>query len=189
MKRLTTLLRYYGHLSLVALMSALLVSVSLLAVTAAHALLVNSEPESGAMLAQSPRKVIAWYSEELETDLSSLRVFDGEGGQVDNGDGSVDLNDPDHASMIVTMPAALTAGAYTVRWTAVSADDGDETDGEFAFKVAGSEAVSGQVSAAQPLPEPTNEPDRPLTWIAAGFMILLLVVVGATIYNRWRKSN
>lgn len=184
MKRLITLLRYYGRLSLLALVLALLTSGLVLAVATAHGSFVKSNPESGAALAQPPERVIAWYSQELETDLSSLRVFDAQGGAVDNGDGGVDLNDPDHASMIVTLPEALPAGTYAVRWTTVSAEDGDTTKGEFAFKVAGSEIVSDQASGAQLLPEYPNEPDRSLGWIVVGFMVLLLAVAGVAIYYR-----
>jgi methionine-rich copper-binding protein CopC len=101
----------------------------------AHALLLKSQPESGATLVQSPLRVIAWFSQELDTGLSTLHVANGDGQQVDNGDGGVDLNDPDHASLVVTLPLGLPDGLYTVQWTATSVEDGDTTSGQFSFVV------------------------------------------------------
>lgn len=108
---------------------------------AAHALLLKSQPEAGAALVQSPLRVIAWFSQELDTSLSTLHVVNGDGQQVDNGDGGVDLNDPDHASLVVTLPLDLPDGLYTAQWTATSVEDGDTTSGQFSF-------IVGQITAA-----------------------------------------
>jgi len=100
----------------------------------AHSSLVRSEPADGEILAQSPARVSAWFNEELDSQQSILQVFDAHGAQVDNGDGGVDLNDLDHLSMFVTLPP-LPEGSYRVYWKAVSAEDGDETAGDFLFGV------------------------------------------------------
>jgi len=137
LKPLTVTCRRYTRAGLLALSAALLASALLVAKAGAHALLLGSEPETGAVLEDSPEHVAAWFSEELDSGLSSMRVFDAEGRQVDGGDGGVDLNDLDHTSMVASLPPSLPAGTYTVRWAVVSADDDDMTEGEFSFSVGG----------------------------------------------------
>jgi copper transport protein len=141
-------------------------------VASAHALLVKSDPEGGAVVEQAPGKVVAWFSQELESRLSSMRVFDVQGRQIDNGDGGVDLNDLDHTSLIVTLPLAMPAGTYTVRWSVVSVEDGDATEGEFTFSVGG--GTISEASVASPVDANSN-------WliggIAAGLILFPLAVL------------
>jgi methionine-rich copper-binding protein CopC len=139
---------------------------------AAHSELVKSEPEAGASLENSPAQVTAWFSEELDSETSSMRVVDSQNNQVDNGNGSVDLNDLDHLTMIVSLPP-LPAGTYTVHWTSVSAEDGDAEEGEFTFNVTVG-AAQGEAS--------TPSGNTSLVWvigIAAVILILaLLAIIG-----------
>ena len=95
--------------------------------------ILKSTPANGAVLDKSPETINIWFSEELISGESSVVVLNRQGNQVDNGDGGVDLNDPDHASMTATLPA-LPDGSYTVQWHAVLLD-GDATDGSYAFAV------------------------------------------------------
>ncbi len=152
----------------------------LAAAAAAHALLLKSMPENEAVLAQPPRQVTAWFSQELDTHLSALQVVDAGGQPVDNGDGEVDLSDPAHASMQVTLPAALPTGAYRVLWTAVSADDGDTTAGEFSFSVGRADA--NQVSTPATIPGRARA--RSLGWLAAGLGLVCLVGLAAALRRR-----
>lgn len=100
----------------------------------AHAVLIRSDPAGGQVLMRAPSRVVLWYAQEIENRKSTVKVFDAAGNRVDLGDGGVDLGDADHASMIVTLPA-LTLGTYFVRWTVVSVEDGDVSEGEFTFLV------------------------------------------------------
>jgi methionine-rich copper-binding protein CopC len=146
----------------------------------AHALLVKSEPPAGEPQAQAPSRITAWYSQELETRTSSMRVFDAEGRQVDEGDGGVDLDDPDHASMVVTLPEQLPPGTYAVRWMAVSAEDGDPTEGEFSIA-----ATSGEASSKT---EPAPAAHLRLggfTWIVGGTAAGL----GVLLVSGWRSAR
>jgi methionine-rich copper-binding protein CopC len=119
----------------------LLLSLTLLAAPAvafAHAELLESDPAAGTDVKQSPERVIARFSDELQPAGSNLTVVDGQGRQVSTGTGGVDLNDPDHTSMIVVLPPGLRPGTYTARWIAVSDRDGHqghETRGSFTFTV------------------------------------------------------
>ncbi len=164
---------------------ALAASFWLAAGAAAHGLLVKSEPQDGAVLGQLPERVIAWFSQELDTGLSALQLVDAAGRQVDNGDGGVDLNDPAHAALIVTLPPSLPAGVYTAHWTAVSADDGDTTEGEFSFSV-GEEVTTSRISTAETTP--TDGSDWPLGWIAVSLGILFLLGLGLALRRRVKAS-
>jgi len=110
------------------------------AVFAHDAVIERSSPANGEVLPEAPTQVVAWFAEELVSGESSLAVFDAQGQQRDNGDGGVDLNDPDHASMIVTLPP-LPDGSYTVQWRAVLLD-GDASSGAFAFAIGENQTVA-----------------------------------------------
>jgi len=149
------------------------------AAVAHEAELLKSDPSAGAVLEQAPERVTAWFNEELQTGPSTLQVFDAEGRQVDGGDGGVDLNDPDHASMIVSLPP-LPDGVYMVRWHIVL-EDGDATDGAFAFAVGAGEATVTQPS----LPEPQAGRDTlPAGWLMVGAGAVVLVTVGWVVRRR-----
>lgn len=181
MKRVARSVRYYARTGAAALGLALLISALLVAVVAAHGpeVFIRSDPPDGAVLEQAPAQVTAWFSDELLTGQSSLQVFDADGRQVDNGDGGVDLNDPDHASMVVSLPPELPDGTYTVRWRA-SLDDGDVVERGFTFTVGDRVAVS-QAVASGPLPA-SEGVGWPVGWIVAGLGVLLLLVVMAGLY-------
>jgi copper transport protein len=154
------------------LLTASLAIVFLFALTAtmvsAHALLVRSEPADGEILEESPAQVVAWFSEELDSSQSGLRVFDVQDRQLDKGDGAVDLEDLDHLSMVVTLPPVLSGGRYTVRWAVVSAEDGDATEGEFTFDV-------GSESTADESAPPTGNTN--MGWLLGGLALVLVVIV------------
>jgi len=133
----------------------------------AHSALVRSEPQDGDVLDNSPAKVTAWFSEELDSEYSTMRVFDSQNNQVDQGDGGVDLNDLDHLSMVAGLPP-LVSGTYKVAWTAVSAEDGDPTQGEFTFSVGGGDVVgesTGSSGSGTPI------------LLISGTIVLLVIVV------------
>lgn len=115
-------------------------------VAAAHAQFVRSEPAFGANLASAPTRVTAWFSEELASD-SRLTVIDQKGQRVDDGRTVVSVSDP--KSMSVGLKP-IGAGAYLVRWEAVSLEDKDVEQGTFSFAVSGTggQGVLAQVSLA-----------------------------------------
>lgn len=154
-------------------------------------ILLRSEPESNAALVEPPAQVMTWFSEELETS-STMEVFNLAGEKVDNGDGGVDLNDPDHASMIVTLPP-LENGVYLVQWKAVLLDS-DVVQGAFPFSV-GTAVIQPGALPNQPQPAatavPTAAPDgrTPLPLIGGGVAALLLIgIVGFAIARSRQKA-
>ncbi|MFN8456765.1 MAG: copper resistance protein CopC [Anaerolineae bacterium] len=147
-------------------------------------MLLKSEPETGAVLSQPPERVTGWFSEELDTHLSTIQVLNKAGQQVDQGDGGVDLNDPEHASLMVTLPPALSSGAYTAHWVAVSAEDGDTTEGEFTFQVGQTDTPT---KSAAPLETVSiaSSTDWLVISMVAGLAVLLLI----SMYFFWRSPS
>jgi len=110
----------------------------------AHALLVRSNPAANAVLEVPPVQVEIFFSESLESQLSSIKVFDANNLRVDVGDVRVDPSDP--TRMTVSLHT-LNDGVYTVTWKAVSSVDGHQTVGTFPFAVGNANASA--VSAIQ----------------------------------------
>ncbi len=109
----------------------------------AHALLRQSDPASGASLERAPRTVTLVFTEEPEPKLSSIRVLDASGQQVNQGPPQVVPGQP--RTLRVSL-GSLSSGVYTVTWRTVSRVDGHVTGGAFAFGVG---AVPTEVSVPQ----------------------------------------
>ena len=136
--------------------------------------LLKSTPANGEFLNESPSEVVAWFSEELISGESRLSVVNNQGVQVDNGDGGIDLNDPDHASMIVTLPP-LPDGSYAVQWH-VTLLDGDETEGAFTFAVGtGQSAIPAAAPAAAAEAGSSGLSIPIMAVMVVGLVVLLLI--------------
>lgn len=85
----------------------------------AHAKVVRSFPESGAVVPETVGKVEIWYSDAIANAFVALAVINAAGDRVDKRDAAIDSADGSHVSVSVE---ALTPGEYTVRYRAVSAD-------------------------------------------------------------------
>jgi LPXTG-motif cell wall-anchored protein len=118
----------------------------------------QSDPPDGSTVAQSPARVTAVFSEELDTQGSTMIVVDAAGQQVSDGPGKVDLNDPNHAIMIATLPSPLADGVYTVQWHALLTD-GDASDGSFSFTVRAASAPAQAEATVAPTAEPSAIPE------------------------------
>ena len=155
---------------------AVLLVLSTVLAASAHAELIRSSPQADEHLAAAPAQVVLWFDEELVTHESTLRVFAADGRQVDTRDGYVDLTDPDHASLLASLPS-LPDGMYSVRWRVVTFDDEGVTEGEFAFSVG--------AGARQPI----ERSSPTAAWL--GWLLLLsvgvLLVIGLFAYRRLRQ--
>lgn len=145
----------------------------------AHSEIVQSEPESGQVLEESPDMVSTGFSEELDSQMSSLQVVDSAGLQVDAGDGGLDLDDLEHKTMLVSLPSSLPDGTYTVQWTAVSAEDGDAEEGQFTFIVGIASGSEGLASQSQPM-----DSGSWLFYGAIGLVVVLLVTAGIFVFRQ-----
>jgi copper transport protein len=164
--------------------SALVVALLMAAAASAHATLLRAEPDQGSVLDEPPRQITAWFDQELATgDASSLRVFDSSDRQVDNRDGGVDLNDAEHTSMVVTLPASLPKDTYTVRWRAMSTQDshsGHVTAGEFTFTI----GVGAPAASNRAMPLPLQSPGMNAIVIVLGFAVICAGVAGLVLRRR-----
>ena len=85
----------------------------------AHAKVVRSFPENGAVVPETVGKVEVWYSDAIANAFVALAVINAAGDRVDKRDAAIDSADGSHVSVSVE---ALTPGEYTVRYRAVSSD-------------------------------------------------------------------
>ncbi|GAB4279604.1 MAG: copper resistance protein CopC [Candidatus Promineifilaceae bacterium] len=112
----------------------LILTLAITSPTFAHEIiLLTSDPANGDIIPASPPILKAIFNEEMDTQQSTIQVFDSSGSQVDAGDGGVDLKDPNHATLIATLPP-LPEGAYLVKWRIILLD-GDPVEGQYNFFV------------------------------------------------------
>jgi methionine-rich copper-binding protein CopC len=109
----------------------------------AHAFLIRAEPRVGSKVNKAPSEVRVWFSEAVQAGVSSIKVFDVKGRQVDRND--THLFRANRSVLCVSLIPALTPGPYKVAWRATSADT-HVTNGDFRFQVLGTQraAVSSQ---------------------------------------------
>jgi copper resistance protein C len=96
--------------------------------------LVRAEPRVGSKVNKAPTEVRVWFSETVQAGVSSIKVFDGSGKQVDKKDTHSDRANP--AALCISLIPALTPGTYKVVWRVTSADT-HATNGDFRFQVLG----------------------------------------------------
>jgi copper transport protein len=112
------------------LLVALSLSLGLAPNAAAHAVLEETQPTNDAVVEQSPKQVLLRFNEAVESALGSVRVFDGNGKQVDSGK----ILRPKPSEVAVAIEDKLANGTYTVTWRVISADS-DPIRGAFVFHV------------------------------------------------------
>ncbi len=114
----------------------------------AHAELQSSSPAAGATVDAGVTSISMTFSEDISVDSSTAQL-QGPSGAVAGATAAVDR--ANRANMSITTPA-LSPGAYTVRWTAVTEDDNATENGSFTFTVAAAASApatsSGQSATA-----------------------------------------
>jgi methionine-rich copper-binding protein CopC len=132
-----------------ALFIVTLAAIALVQSASAHAQLDHCTPAPGTAVATAPTEVRCWYTEEIDSKQSTLTITDANGARVDNNDGHLDLNDPEHKQLVATLKP-LSTGVYKVTWHTVTSDDGGVSDGTWYFGV-------GQVTVPTPAPAQASE--------------------------------
>jgi copper transport protein len=119
----------------------------------AHAVLLDTTPPDGAMLASAPAQVVLHFNEPVRPIVVRvLRAEDGAAVAV----GEIDALD---AALHVVLPEGLTDGTYVVSYRVTSAD-GHPVAGSFVFTVGAASSLA---------PSPLIEADRYAGfWVAAG---------------------
>jgi Uncharacterized protein, homolog of Cu resistance protein CopC len=129
----------------------------------AHAVLLRSNPQANAILAQPPVQIELFFSEPADETLSNIKVYNTSGGEVDVGDVRVDPSDP--TRMTVSLHT-IGDGIYTVTWKAVSAIDGHQTTGSFPF------AVGNTNPGLLPASQSTTSSNLPISALVAKWLLL-----------------
>ncbi len=145
----------------------ILITMTPIRLTQAHADLRRSDPAAGAVLDRAPMEVSAWFSSPLSTG-SKLSVFDAQFQAVDGGETFIDASD---ATRMRVELVPLSPGRYTVNWRA-AAVDGHVSSGSYDF-------VVREANALLPLL---------ITVGAGGLMILVGITILALRRSRRRRS-
>ncbi len=151
----------------------------------AHTDLIRSDPPDNAILAESPRDVKMWFTEDINMDFSTFRVLDANGQLISLE--NIRRDDIDRKLIILTLPM-LANGAYTVSWHVLSAIDGHDSEGFIVFGVGGNADLTAvprtKIETAVPWLEST------LRWInylslsiVIGAITILYLVLGSPIDN------
>ena len=98
----------------------------------AHAFMVRAEPRVGSKVGRAPGEVRIWFSEPIQSTLSSIKVLAENGKQVDKKDTHLD---PANRSLLhVSLAPTLPPGTYRVMWHVTSIDT-HATNGNFRFQI------------------------------------------------------
>lgn len=116
-----------------ALLAVALAAATRAAPAMAHAGYERSTPAAGETVAAAPTRVDVWFTQELfrRAGANSLTVLDAAGTPVHVGEAEIDQSDRKHLS--IALRPDFAPGTYTVRWTSLSATDGDPAEGTFEF--------------------------------------------------------
>jgi copper transport protein len=102
------------------------------AAASAHATLLSTSPEVGAVVRKAPRSVLITFDQEVRPVSGGSQVIDAGGNPVT--DGSAHTSQTDVKTLVIPLKPDLPKGDYTVRWEIV-ATDGHLESGVFAFGV------------------------------------------------------
>lgn len=100
----------------------------------AHATLIQTDPATGASLAQSPKAITLWFSEPIEPEYSRVEIVRADGSRV-RASTPVQPNGVTQPGLRVELDDDLERGSYTVVWSTLSAVDGHVAEGFFSFAV------------------------------------------------------
>jgi methionine-rich copper-binding protein CopC len=112
----------------------------------AHAEVESSSPAAGATVDAGITSISITFDEEVSVDASTAQL-EGPGGAVAGATAAVDRA---NRTLMTITTAPLSAGTYTLRWTAVTEDDNGTANGTLSFTVAavGSTSAPGSGSGA-----------------------------------------
>ena len=142
----------------------------------AHARLVETYPDDGATLAESPEQVQLLFSEPIEAEFNPLEVYDQGGGRVDEDDARVS---PNNAKLLVADLGGLSEGSYTVEWRVTSAD-GHPVNGAYEFVVdtSAADTSEGAGEPIEPIERAAEQEETRPVWGTSQVAVLGLLLVG-----------
>ncbi|MBS2939072.1 copper resistance protein CopC/CopD [Nocardioides sp. J2M5] len=141
----------------------------------AHASLVDSDPDEGAVVATAPETVVLTFNEPVRLTSQPIRVYDADGEQVESS------AEADDRQVTVALPGAddLADGTYVVAWNALSGD-GHPLSGALTFSI-------GAPSASLVEPPAPESSSRAVTAVrdalTAATYVGLLVAAGLALFT------
>jgi copper transport protein len=149
----------------VAALIGLIAIVAMIALRAApvsaHAQFDHSDPPANSVLSVTPGRIQAYFTESLEHSYSRLVLYDQNGNLVTGTQTLFDATNP--RAMVLVLPSTtLPNGTYSVVWRTLSADDGHQAQGYFAFTL----GTTADIRSVIP----------PATAVSAGTSIWLLTL-------------
>ena len=111
------------------------------AAASAHATLEGTQPGRGATVAKAPAQVVFRFDETVEGNFGAVRVFNGKGERVDQGDAFHPAGSGPRLG--VHLKPNLPRGTYTATYRVVSADS-HIVSGGFVFSVGHAGAAPGE---------------------------------------------
>lgn len=156
----------------------------------AHAELVRSEPAAGARLTAAPQQVTIEFSQLLDAAKSTITVVDAAGATVSQGNAEVLTNN--NKALRVALKPNLGPGEYTVQWSNLSSEDGEEESSTFTFTVGGASApgttpaTSGNQDAPPAQLPATGQPLPTAYSIMLSVIALVLIALGVALRSAQR---
>lgn len=123
--------------------------------TWAHSKLESSTPAADAKITESVKEVNLSFNENIDENLSTLKVKNAQGEAVEVSEVKVNQN-----TMAGTLAAPLPSGSYTVEWKIVGGD-GHPVDGTYAFEVDAPEAEAATETPADTEETPADTGNTP----------------------------
>ena len=120
----------------------------------AHPFLLESNPAQGQSVPAGTTQIFTFYSEAVEIDFSSLKIYDANGNQIDNQDTAYNNEE---SSLVVTTPP-LEDGVYTIASKVLSKVDGHLVQAAIIFGV-GDVQIDSSLLESQEQSETTFIPE------------------------------
>jgi methionine-rich copper-binding protein CopC len=120
-----------------------------------HAELDTVTPADKATVQGSPAEIVLTFTQNLDSEKSSIRVVNPAGTVVVQG-GTVPSGSP--REMHLAVPTALAVGTYTIRWTSFSSEDQEQARGTTTFTVGAAATPSPTAVPSVPGPSPSTVP-------------------------------
>lgn len=159
-----------------ALLTAIIMALGMSQLASAHARLLRSNPEEGAVLDDAPREIFLWFDEAIGVEFSSIEVLKADGQSI--GTLSVRGDPSDPALLIATLPE-LPAGVYSVKWQAWSNTDSHVTQGTLVFGVGVASEAAAATGRTESAILPIEVGLRALNYLMLALIAGCLVIAGS----------
>lgn len=147
----------------------------------AHAELLSTTPEEGAVLDQAPAEAVLTFNEPVQLIDGSIRLFPGEGDPL-----TLDAH-LSNANVVAALPGNVEDGSYALSYRVVSAD-GHPISGAISFTIGAAEDTA-------PAATPVIESDTPgdtqfaVSALTALQYLALLIFTGLILFDRLVLRN